>query len=315
MATAWYLKSFDDEFGPISFAELVELVRSGTVVEDDLLRPAQGDQFQRAHSVIGLFYMARRPPANSVSAAASTEPSAIDQSASADTTTVASPPSDDSKPEWLLRLLEARDSQLSGSGQAAGSGQRTSDPAPDEPLTSDLEPQEVTVDDLVAETYTEFECGNDSTSRENYQSLDSMVNSSGGAWTRAVDDALAATDHRQSKRSIRSRRRGLTSLLSHATQFCSQVVERFGGGTRLMGLIYRVLAGIICANLTAYWIMSWSSHEALRFPSRTSVTVHAFPLIGPCTDHEYLFWLFDAALGAGFLAYWAATVLVAKTEN
>lgn len=313
MATSWYLKSFEDEFGPISFSELVELVRNGTVVEDDLLRPAQGDQFQRAHSVIGLFYMARRPPANSASAPSSAEPSAVDQSASAGTTDVVSSPPGDSRPEWLLRLLEARDSQLSG--HAAGSCMSNSEDVPNEHSNADMEPQEVAADTWPDETTTEFESNNDSTFHEVDRSLDSMVTSSGGDWSRAVDDALEATDHRHSKGNVRSRWRGLSSLIGYGTHFCSRIVERFGGGTRLMGLVYRVLAGVICANLTAYWIMSWSSHEALRFPSRTSVSVHAFPLIGPCTDQEYLFWLFDAAIGAGFLAYWAASVLVAKTEN
>jgi len=56
----WYHKAFDNELGPLSFQELTQMVRDGTVTEDDLVRPDYLQVWQRAETVIGLFSMARR---------------------------------------------------------------------------------------------------------------------------------------------------------------------------------------------------------------------------------------------------------------
>ena len=63
MATYWYFRAFDEEMGPVPFAELVEMVRTGAINEDDPVRSDWEQQWQRARSVPGLFYMAQREPA------------------------------------------------------------------------------------------------------------------------------------------------------------------------------------------------------------------------------------------------------------
>ena len=62
MATYWYFRAFDEEMGPVPFAELVEMVRSGAINEDDPIRSDWEEKWQRARHVPGLFYMAQREP-------------------------------------------------------------------------------------------------------------------------------------------------------------------------------------------------------------------------------------------------------------
>lgn len=66
MASQWYLRLGEEELGPIPYPELIELVRQGTVGESDLVRREWPGDWQRADSVVGLFYMARREPAAEV---------------------------------------------------------------------------------------------------------------------------------------------------------------------------------------------------------------------------------------------------------
>lgn len=60
MATRWYYEAFGLELGPVSFRELVELVRSGRLTEDDLVRANYMPGWERAVEVVGLFHMAHR---------------------------------------------------------------------------------------------------------------------------------------------------------------------------------------------------------------------------------------------------------------
>ncbi len=317
MATEWFLKSFDDEFGPISFTVLVDLARNGTLLEDDLVRPAAGSQFQRADSIIGLFYMARRAPDKKSSMPlVGQSMSAETPKPAATTANTSAPAAADSRPDWLVRLLEARANQSAGFRTSAASDAGVPCPSPGNPEFASGDAPGDTVDKLVASSEgAEVANTLGLAPRQNGPDVDSMVHSSGSDWSRAVGDALDATERRLSKSDEVFRRRGGKALNGCVVRFCSHLVEQLGGGQRLAGLAYRLLAGILSANLVAYWIVSWSSQEALRFPSRAETSVHIFPLIGACGDQEYLFWLFDAAIGAGCLAFWAATVLVAKAEG
>ena len=62
MATQWYFQASGQEGGPVAFRELIELVRSGTLTEADLVRSSWKTEWQPANSVVGLFYMAGRSP-------------------------------------------------------------------------------------------------------------------------------------------------------------------------------------------------------------------------------------------------------------
>jgi len=55
----WYRKGPESELGPLSFPELVRMIRDGALREDDLVRRAEQSKWQRASDVIGLFRAAR----------------------------------------------------------------------------------------------------------------------------------------------------------------------------------------------------------------------------------------------------------------
>ena len=63
MASEWYHQASGEETGPVPFAELVQLVQDETLEESSLVRRSDSDKWQRADSVVGLYHMARRQPA------------------------------------------------------------------------------------------------------------------------------------------------------------------------------------------------------------------------------------------------------------
>lgn len=68
MASRWFYRVFDQEMGPVGFQDLAELVRAGTLTEEDRVRREFGDEWIAAREVIGLFRAAQgsagdaRPP-------------------------------------------------------------------------------------------------------------------------------------------------------------------------------------------------------------------------------------------------------------
>lgn len=62
MATQWYWLEQDSERGPVSFQDLVAMIRDCSLDEDDLVRPHYSDEWQKTDTVVGLFSMAKRTP-------------------------------------------------------------------------------------------------------------------------------------------------------------------------------------------------------------------------------------------------------------
>lgn len=60
MAVQWCYKLDGEEYGPVSFKELVKLVRDGEVAVDDPVKADWQNQWQLAAEVVGLFHMAGR---------------------------------------------------------------------------------------------------------------------------------------------------------------------------------------------------------------------------------------------------------------
>lgn len=60
MATRWFYRLSEKEFGPVEFRELVGLVRDGTVRPDDPVRGQWEPEWHPAGSTPGLFHMAKR---------------------------------------------------------------------------------------------------------------------------------------------------------------------------------------------------------------------------------------------------------------
>ena len=63
MASQWLCKVLGQEVGPVSFREMADMVRAGTLKEDDPVRREGASQWTRAREVIGLFRAAAKEPA------------------------------------------------------------------------------------------------------------------------------------------------------------------------------------------------------------------------------------------------------------
>ena len=63
MASQWFCKVLGQEVGPVSFREMAEMVRAGTLKEDDPVRREGTSRWTRAREVIGLFRAAAKEPA------------------------------------------------------------------------------------------------------------------------------------------------------------------------------------------------------------------------------------------------------------
>jgi GYF domain 2 len=59
MARTWYCTILGQDLGPLSFAELRELVRAGTLSRGDRVRAEGAHAWERAESIVGLFHEER----------------------------------------------------------------------------------------------------------------------------------------------------------------------------------------------------------------------------------------------------------------
>lgn len=314
MAQQWYFRAHDQEFGPITFRELVELVRAGVVDEGDPVRSSWRTEWQSAVTVVGLFHMAGRPAEElaRLYAAARPIPAPVvePQMEAADHQPTA-------RPDWLVRLLEsAGRAKPSGSdgisilGSAASGAKVAMEgaAAPDASSAS-----------ILGEAGTASVTG----ASANRCSVDSLPPELAAywsqpeekdAWSEAIRSAVTAVDDRRVKRSgwrwIRFRR--VFSWLGP----CLPGGER---RTAVLRIGLRVVPAIVCANLVALAVENWSFQEALRFPRRDASARHStvrwFPLVGECGSGEYMFLMVDAMLVGGATAYFAARWLESNAEG
>lgn len=63
MASQWFCKVLGQEIGPVGFGEMVEMIRAGTLKEDDPIRREGTAEWTRAGEVVGLFRAASKEPA------------------------------------------------------------------------------------------------------------------------------------------------------------------------------------------------------------------------------------------------------------
>lgn len=69
MASQWFCRVLGQEVGPVSFKELAEMLRAGTLKETDPVRREGATKWTRAREVIGLFRAATKEPAKASSEA------------------------------------------------------------------------------------------------------------------------------------------------------------------------------------------------------------------------------------------------------
>lgn len=102
MATAWHYRRLDQELGPVSFTELVRVVRAGELAADDQVREDWNPDWRPAALAVGLFHMAGRQDLFDRWEAEQTE--LRRQAAAAQSTAEISPVAAD--PAWQQRLRQ-----------------------------------------------------------------------------------------------------------------------------------------------------------------------------------------------------------------
>jgi hypothetical protein len=77
MASQWFCKVLGQEVGPVNFPDMAEMVRNGTLKENDPVRRDGTSQWTRAQEVIGLFRAAERQKAEPVTSKAQAKPERV----------------------------------------------------------------------------------------------------------------------------------------------------------------------------------------------------------------------------------------------
>ncbi|QGQ24669.1 DUF4339 domain-containing protein [Gimesia benthica] len=124
MATEWFYKQSKEELGPYLFREMVEMVREECLLPETMVRPSYMDEWQRADSVPGLFYMSRKDPVT-LPTVQSEETYSGDEYADendldtfltesdiAESTDTIQPEQQLEHPGWLRRLLSLRNNKI-----------------------------------------------------------------------------------------------------------------------------------------------------------------------------------------------------------
>ncbi len=345
MASEWHYRLGERELGPIAYRELIQLVRDGTVREDDLVRAEWPMDWQRADSVVGLFHMARRqespaaPEHNGVSA----EATAADD---------ASPifPACSSSRSWLPQLLSvlfrrSADSSSCSPPSVAVVGHRNREEVPETASAAQTQAA------FVADRNDIFEvCGDIAISEKSEDETTEAASASGAdEWAKTMADALqaarardAALAREQERERSQDRVRGVVHFLLRGAVgvVIHPIMLLFGwiadaGGAKardrvaagiatlerwsprpgILRMGFKLGTAIIAANLAAFGVLSWSDRQALRFPGTGSEMGRTFPIIGECGPAEFGLLVFHVALFAGIAAYGVAAVMEANADD
>lgn len=302
MATQWFYQDAGEERGPVAFRELIELVRAGTVTETDLVRSSWKAEWQRAYSVVGLFHMAGRSPAELAEAS----PPPMESLAAEAPADMAALDADDvtERPGWMTRLSSVSGPQnqnmmeipndgtsVSEDSAVSSAGDAGQSPAATVNSTGDLSPE-------LAGYY-------------------SKPTSSPGsdAWSSAVDEALARADQKTA---------GSNPPVGRWARLAKCIANplaamRDMGRSRWIRPAFRLACAIVCANLVAWAVEEWSAAEEIRYPAREitrgrDAGGRHFPFVGKCGSGEYMFLVFDLMLVTGAAGYFAARWLDSRAE-
>ncbi|QGQ25627.1 DUF4339 domain-containing protein [Gimesia benthica] len=253
MATEWFYKQSDEELGPYLFRDMVDMVREERLLPDSLVRPSYMVEWQRADSVVGLFYMARKepeplPPVSSEEMDLDNEyadendlDTFLANSDESESTASALQGQKSERPGWLKRLLSLRDSKI-----------------PSVPL----DPQrEIHVNlhapvDGSTESATGLEQLEDALSDSDNLNDDVEIGAySEETWSSTVNAAVERVDARAPKQEQTSPPR--------------QILPTFSFSFRDHPAFRKLLVGcvfILCASLGIYGFVDWMGQGKLYFP-------------------------------------------------
>jgi len=278
MATQWYWRERETqaEKGPISFQDLVGLVRDHHLDEDDLVRPHYTRTWQTTDSVVGLYPMAQRIPVPR-------DPEPV-----ADSST--DPAESDPVHVRRYRLDEVTHDEDAAAGALAASSGGGS---------------VIGMDDLEAMLAAVPENETDGAIPPSWNGPGGSGSEAGyaygggssGNWDSimqaAVDHVDARAEHHEqveSPRGWRGRLIAIRRLVSHP---------------EAARQLFRLAVAIACCVAFGYWAVNYSAYEMSRFPSREMVQqdLRFFPFIGTCEASDYWALLCLSAVALGALAY------------
>jgi hypothetical protein len=233
MASNWYLKTDGDDTGPLTFGQLVDLARTQSLVEADLVRSDWNDQWQRADTVVGLFHMSRKSPMNEgVLDESALKSAELTATAEAATTEIDKP-----QPSWMTRLLyviRSRNPSQAKSGSAefnsdagdsavgqAGSPDPSLDALPEFPSDAGLSP--------------------------------SIAATGSAEWSDAVGAVLARTDARSASQSASTR----------------PAPPRNSAANRRVATCFQIVMAILCTLYVLNAVEQWSVEETALQARRT----------------------------------------------
>ncbi|MGC1272608.1 MAG: DUF4339 domain-containing protein [Planctomycetaceae bacterium] len=340
MSSQWYFRIVDEELGPISYPELIDLVRSGTVCEGDLVRQEwPADDWRRAESVVGLFYMARRRGSAVAPVSSAAHQPVIDLDSTSLNVTAA--PVVRTGSSWraaklFRRLLKNPPTASAVTTTRQVDCESTSGALSDDECTG-------TLDRDVGETPVSVGAF------PNRELADQSATSATEEWATNVTEALRDARARdvmlareQERNEARSRRRGaipiLLAAIVHAVSrplvdLYDRVVQPGQAATRdrvaarlsvleswlpksgTFRFGFKFVAALLAANLAAVGVLQWSERQALRFPGDESSTMRSVPFVGDCGPAEFAFVVFQIALLAGAGTYGMVAVLEAKADD
>ncbi|MFH1300094.1 MAG: DUF4339 domain-containing protein [Planctomycetota bacterium] len=290
MASEWYYKQGDQELGPHTFRDLVEMVREETLTADVLVRPDYLDEWQRADSIVGLFHMAQRDPATLPPINAEVENAAAEDLESFLAPSEEQEPQDDiEKPGWLKRLLSIRGSKI-----------------PAIPVDTNREPhvdliqsgtaevgtemQEVSVDNHPEIQHASSEVAGERTDEEPDTNSHAIAGAySEETWSSAISAAVNRIDERAPKQVEEPEPKQIVPTIT-ISSIDSPVLRK----------VLKAGGLIVCASLAIYGIVHWMGQGTLYFP-----------LIGVCSPLMFL--LYSAVSFLGILILGSLLIFISAS--
>lgn len=295
MATEWYWIENGEEKGPVPFRDLVLLVQKCILNEDDLVRPHHSNTWEKAHHVVGLFYMARRVamPHGGASVPSSSTPAneqaltGFDcggQGSAAITEYAGRPPftHHNASPDDLHELVEiaGRSPQVPNSFANVVSE-----------AVEDWDKRHAFLSEVTDVGKPFFP-------------MRSMLWRP-FAWGGWVIAEIVGTLVEQVFSNVKLLRVG------PVLQRLERLISR-----QSLSSWFRAGCALIAGVATGWSVVGWARHETMRYPNAdwSSAGWSVFPLFGPCSSLEYYLMLGEVMAAAATVGFFAAICLEKATD-